>query len=77
MIGLMMLVISAYTMCWAYFPSFVNLRLPADSSVTVGIWFTVLVVIVAITLSAYYAVFAAKQLDELNDQLRMEVGHDE
>jgi uncharacterized membrane protein (DUF485 family) len=76
MIGLMMLVFITYLISWAYFPQLVNLRLPADSSISIGIWFTVVVVIVAIVLSAYYSIFAGKELDELNKKLLKEVGHD-
>lgn len=76
MIGLMMLVFLTYLITWAYFPQIANMRLPADSSISVGIWFTVLVVAVAIALSAYYSIIAGKQLDELNEQLLKEVGHD-
>ena len=77
MIGLMLFVFFSYLLSWAFIPQFVNLRLPENGSVTIGIWFTVLVVLVAISLSAYYAIFAGKQLDELNEQLLKETGNDQ
>ncbi|QHJ11567.1 Inner membrane protein YjcH [Paraglaciecola mesophila] len=76
MIGLMLTVFMSYLVAWAYFPEWVNTRLPSDSSVTIGIWFSVFVVLVAIFLSAYYAVVAGKTLDGLNAQLIKEVEHD-
>lgn len=76
MIGVMLLVFMSYMVSWAYIPQFINTRLPANSSVTVGIWFTVLVVLVAIILSAYYAMVAGKSLDKLNAQLLKDVNHD-
>jgi len=76
MISMMMLVFLGYLISWAFFPQFVNLRLPADSSVTVGIWFTVVVVLVAIILSAYYSMIAGKQLDILNEKLIKDIRHD-
>ncbi len=77
MTGLMLFVFGAYTICWAYFPSVLNLQVPTNSAVTVGIWFTVVVVVLAILLSAYYALIAGNQLDELNNQLRELVAHDD
>lgn len=77
MIGLMMLVFLSYLIAWAYFPEFVNLRLPSDSHVTVGIWFTVLVVVSAIGLSAYYSSVGGKSLDELNEKLLQDIRNDD
>ncbi|SEK88882.1 Uncharacterized membrane protein, DUF485 family [Colwellia chukchiensis] len=76
MISMMMLVFIGYLFAWAFLPEFVNLRLPADSSVTIGIWITVVVVLVAILLSAYYAMIAGKQLDLLNEKLIKDIHHD-
>ncbi|AEE24412.1 MAG: DUF485 domain-containing protein [Alteromonadaceae bacterium] len=76
MIGLMLTVFMSYLVAWAYFPGLVNTRLPSDSSVTIGIWFSVFVVLVAIFLSAYYAVVAGKSLDALNAQLIKEIEQD-
>ncbi|MFT6951479.1 MAG: uncharacterized membrane protein (DUF485 family) [Paraglaciecola sp.] len=76
MIGVMLLVFMNYMVSWAFFPQFINARFPDNSSVTVGIWFTVVVVLVAIILSAYYAMVAGKPLDKLNAQLLKDVGHD-
>jgi uncharacterized membrane protein (DUF485 family) len=76
MVSTMMFVFLAYLISWAFFPEFVNLRVPSDSSVTVGIWFTVIVVLVAILLSAYYSMIAGKQLDALNEKLLEDIHND-
>jgi len=74
--GLMLLVFLGYLISWAYFPQLVNLRYPTGSAVSLGIWFTVIVVLAAIILSAYYSIIAGRKFDELNDQLISDVHHD-
>tara|TARA_R110000851_G_scaffold333529_1_gene514799 strand:- start:8595 stop:8918 length:324 start_codon:yes stop_codon:yes gene_type:complete len=73
MIGLMMLVFISYLILWAYFPALANVRIPADSPVTLNIWFTALVVVVAIGLSAYYSMVGSKKLDEYNKKLIQDI----
>ncbi|NIB40673.1 DUF485 domain-containing protein [Pseudomaricurvus alkylphenolicus] len=76
MVGLMMLVFLTYLTCWAFIPGVINARVPEDSPVSIGIWFTVAVVVLSIILSGYYTLVIGKKMDRLNQQLLKEVDHD-
>lgn len=76
MVIALMLVFLTTQLIWAFFPEIVGMRVPGTSSVSLGIWFTVLVVLSAICLSGYYSLVLGKQFDELNEKLMREIGHE-
>ena len=76
MVAIIMLVFMTTQVIWAFFPEIVGMRVPGTSSVSLGIWFTVFVVLSAIGLSGYYSLVLGKQLDELNEKLMREIGHE-
>ncbi|NIB43496.1 DUF485 domain-containing protein [Pseudomaricurvus alkylphenolicus] len=69
MAGAMILVLAFYLICWAYFPALINARIPAQSSVSLGVWFTVAVVLISIGLSGYYTLVVGRRHDQLNQKL--------
>lgn len=69
MVSIMMLVFLTTQIIWAFFPAFVSMRIPSGSSVSLAVWFTVIVVLTAIILSGYYSLVMGKQLDKLNEDL--------
>ncbi len=73
MVALMLLVFVSTQLIWALFPEVIGLRLPANSPVSLGVWFTVLTVLCAIALSGVYSLILTKPLDALNEQLIREI----
>ena len=63
--------------CWAFFPDFVSWRMPDDSNISLGVWFTVATVLTAILLSACYSLVLGKHLDAENQQLIEELSHEQ
>ncbi|MBR9911966.1 MAG: DUF485 domain-containing protein [Gammaproteobacteria bacterium] len=76
MVVLMMLVFLTTQLIWAFFPDIIGVRIPADSSVSLGVWFTVLVVLTAIGLSGYYSLVMGREQDKLNEKLMREINHE-
>lgn len=77
MVALTMLIFLSIHICWAFIPAFVNLRVPEGSAVSLGVWFTVAMILTAIVLSGYYSLVSGKKLDALNRQLIKELNHEQ
>tara|TARA_B100000446_G_scaffold74809_2_gene70653 strand:+ start:49461 stop:49697 length:237 start_codon:yes stop_codon:yes gene_type:complete len=76
MVILMMGVFLPTQIIWAFFPEVIGIRFPAGGAVSLGVWFTVLVVVTAIILSGYYSLVMGKRLDALNEKLMREIEHE-
>lgn len=72
--GIMFAGFGLYLGIWAWWPGVMNTFLPAGSAVSVGIWATVLVVVLASVLSGYYVLRASPRTDRLSERLLEELG---
>lgn len=76
MVTLTMLVFLIIQSLWAFYPEIVNLRVPDNSSISLAIWLTVVMIFTAISLAAYYTLVSGKQLDELSEKLIRDLNHE-
>ena len=71
-IGLLSVVLSAVFFtygAWAFAPGLISAPLFANGTVSVGIWLTLLIAVLSITLCGYYALIGADKLDRINQKI--------
>ncbi len=77
MVSLTMLVFLLIHIGWAFFPALINLRVPENSAISLGVWLAVVMILTAIVLSGYYSLVSGSKLDALNRQLIDELKHEQ
>lgn len=77
MAGTVLAAFLVYLISWAFMPDIINTRFPERGSVSLGIWLTLAVIILGISLSGYYAMVIGEKLDRISKKLLDEVRDEE